>query len=52
MSRITTVQTNQPIAVAPSDNIYTVLALAASVALVLGVLVLFIKAKALGVQLF
>ena len=51
MSRITTT-TSQPIAVAASDNIYTVLTLASSVALVLGVLVLFLRAKALGVQLF
>ena len=48
MSRIATVET---VAVPASNNIYTVLLLAANVAVGLGLLVVFVRAAQLGVQL-
>jgi len=40
------------VTVAPSNNVYTVLAALATVAVAIGLTVLFIRAKQLGVQLF
>ena len=41
----------EPVTVAPTNNIYTVLSAAGTVALVLSLLILFVKAKELGVDL-
>jgi hypothetical protein len=44
--------TNDPVTVAPTNNIYTALTAAATVAVLIGLIVLFIRAKAVGVVLF
>lgn len=49
MSRM---QTSETVAVAPSNNIYTVLAIAGTVAVAIGLIVLILKANALGIELF
>ena len=41
----------EPVLVAPSNNIYTVLAAAGSLALIFALVTLFLRANALGVEL-
>ena len=45
------VQTTQPVAVAPSNNVYTVLAIIGFIAGIMGLVVLFMRAGDLGVEL-
>ena len=44
--------TTETITVAPSNNIYTVLAALGFLAVALGLIVMFLRANALGVELF
>lgn len=48
---MTRTDTEHTVTVAPSDNIYTVLAAVATVAVLIGLVVLLIRANTLGVEL-
>jgi hypothetical protein len=49
---MTRVAATDTVTVAPSNNVYTVLTALATVAVAIGLMVLFIRAKQLGVVLF